>query len=129
MCRNIKLGEIANACLPPIIWALIIFAFSSQSMLPGFNLAINDFILKKIAHLTVYAILYLLIYRSVLIINHQKKLQSARYYIIPFLLILFYAASDEIHQSFVPGRYATLRDVGYDGLGGLIAFLRIYRYI
>jgi len=129
MLNSIKLKKIANACLPPIIWALVIFVFSAQSMLPGFNLAFNDFILKKVAHLTVYAILYLLIYRSVLILNNQQKLKSTKYYIIPFLLILVYAGSDEIHQLFVPGRYATLRDVGYDALGGLIAFLRIYRYI
>jgi VanZ family protein len=34
-----------------------------------------------------------------------------------------YAATDELHQSFVPGRVSSWQDLGYDFLGGLIGLL------
>ena len=37
-----------------------------------------------------------------------------------FVLCAAYAASDELHQRFVPGRGASIRDVGIDCLGALI---------
>jgi len=36
---------------------------------------------------------------------------------------VFYAASDELHQSFVSTRTASLHDVGIDILGGIIALV------
>ena len=35
------------------------------------------------------------------------------------LLTVGYAATDELHQSFVPGRDPSLADIGYDALGAL----------
>ncbi len=41
---------------------------------------------------------------------------------LALLLALIYAASDEFHQSFVPGRHPSWVDVlGFDGGGALIA--------
>jgi len=124
-----KLTIFLSAWLPPIIWAGLIFAFSSQSILPGFETNTYDFIFKKIAHITVYGVLYFLVYRAVDLQIKPKTKKSPAYYLVPFAVLMIYAISDEIHQSFVPGRHATLRDVGYDLLGGMSVFFRIHGYI
>ncbi len=50
--------------------------------------------------------------------------------ILAFALALIYAASDEYHQSFVPGRGARITDVGIDSIGALIGlFPPILRWI
>ncbi|MBS3099306.1 VanZ family protein [Candidatus Pacearchaeota archaeon] len=41
--------------------------------------------------------------------------------LLGFVLALAYGFSDEIHQLFVPGRYGSLVDVFYDGVGVLFA--------
>lgn len=41
---------------------------------------------------------------------------------------ILYAASDELHQYFVPGRACQLRDVVIDGLGVLIGVLAGYLF-
>lgn len=125
--KNISLKTILFAYLPPLLWAGVIFIFSSQTTLPGFEESAYDFFLKKLAHVFVYFILYLLVFRGVqLTINssHKKTLL-----LFPIFICLFYAISDEFHQSLVPGRYSTLRDIGYDMLGVGIAFLKKYGYI
>ena len=116
-----------NAWLPPLLWVILIFFLSSQSVLPKFETSAIDFFFKKLAHMTVYAILYLLIFRAVSITNRFCLLAHKQY--ISLALCLVYAISDEIHQSFVPGRFATLRDIGYDLLGMTTAFLRQAKYI
>jgi VanZ family protein len=76
--------------------------------------------------MTVYAVLYALLFRS---FNADLPATTARRWITPFFVCVLYAIADEMHQSFVPHRYPTLRDIGYDALGMSVAFLRIYRYI
>ena len=127
--RKNRLGRFLLAWLPPVVWAGIIFAFSAQSILPGFETNTLDFIFKKIAHITVYAVLYFLVFRAVTLEHPNKSPRSKRYYLVPFLVVLLYASIDELHQSFVPGRHATIRDIGYDLLGGSGVFFRIHGYI
>jgi VanZ family protein len=116
-----------RAYFPVIAWAGVIYILSSQTVLAGLEVSVFDFIFKKMALMFVYAVLYVLLYRAVTLTTHQKF-----YYLhlfLPMIIGLIYALSDEYHQSLVPGRFATLRDVGFDALGMSIAFLRIYRYI
>ncbi|NCN87770.1 MAG: hypothetical protein GW941_02650 [Candidatus Pacebacteria bacterium] len=117
-----------NAILPPVIWAGVIFLLSSQQTLPGFETSALDYFLKKIAHMFVYAVLYILSARGVDMIFDKKSDKKVRIF-LPLLLVLIYAVSDEIHQSFVPNRYATLRDVGYDILGSSLVILKRFKYI
>ncbi len=77
----------------------------------------------------VYFGLYLLLYRGFYITHTRRKPQSISLLIIPLFITLVYAISDEIHQSFTPGRSATLRDIGYDSLGMFLAFLWRYGYV
>ncbi|HHH41229.1 MAG TPA: VanZ family protein, partial [Chloroflexi bacterium] len=43
--------------------------------------------------------------------------------LLSLALALLYAASDEYHQTFVPGRNGQWPDVVVDGIGGVIAIL------
>lgn len=125
--KELSLQQIIIAYLPPILWAGIIFILSSQATLPGLEESAYDFILKKLAHILVYLILYLLVFRAVQITIQEK--QKKLILILPIVICLIYAISDEFHQSLVPGRYATLRDIGYDMIGVTTAFLKKYDYI
>ena len=130
-----KLTRYLFAFLPPVLWAALIFLLSSYSVLPSFELSTLDFIFKKSAHMFVYAVLYWLLFRGVRISLNLKKSSLAPNTIntyllwLPLILVFCYSLTDEIHQSFVPGRHGTLRDMGYDMLGVLIVWLRKYQYI
>ena len=116
MTKTAGLKLYLSAYLPSVAWAGIIFFFSNQSVLPGFEVSILDFIFKKGAHMFVYAVLYYLLFRAYKITHPDTKISHA-HYLWPLFLGLLYAISDELHQSTVAGRYATARDVGYDVLG------------
>lgn len=45
------------------------------------------------------------------------------FWLLPVLICLLYACTDEIHQLFVPGRSGKLSDVGVDALGFCLAVL------
>ena len=103
--------------LPVVLWAGVIFAFSSIPSLAT-GLGTWDLILRKCAHATEYAVLGLLLVRAV---GNE----------VPALALGFaYAVSDEIHQAFVRGRHASPIDVAIDTLGvviGLLAWRRATR--
>lgn len=122
-----KLKLYLSAYLPALIWASIIFILSSQSVIAGFDTSVADFLLKKLAHMFVYAVLFVLINRAVELTTDHSNSKLRLW--LPIFLCLIYAVTDEFHQSLVPGRYPTFRDVGYDMLGVTIAFLRINHWI
>jgi len=90
--------------LPVIVWAAVIFTFSSIPSL-GTGLGVWDTILRKGAHMTEYAILGLLLLRAI-----GREL--------PALAVgIGYAITDEVHQHFVSGRHASPIDVLIDTIG------------
>jgi VanZ family protein len=126
-----KLSTWLIAFAPPMLWAGLIYTLSAQSSLQSIESSTLDFFFKKLAHVTVYAVLFTLIHRGFRLILPQyfhSKYPTA-HWLIPVVVVAIYAITDEFHQSFVPGRYATLKDIGFDLLGVLIALLRQYRYI
>ncbi|MBP7700681.1 VanZ family protein [Candidatus Woesebacteria bacterium] len=122
-----KIKKFINIYFPPIAWGIFIFILSSQNSLPGFEQSPIDFFFKKSAHIFVYLVLYLLVKRSIDIKYNYK--QTKKQILLPIFICLIYAISDELHQSMTPGRYPTVRDVGYDMLGVGTAFLRKYNFI
>lgn len=108
--------------LPVIIWAGIIFWLSSIPELKT-NLK-YDYLLRKIAHTIEYFILTFLLYRGFAGTGNRKIFLLFAY---PATLSFFYALSDEFHQSFVPGRCGSIRDVLIDSIGifGFYAVARI----
>lgn len=119
----------AKAFGPSILWAIFIFLLSSQTTLPGLAVSWSDYAFKKLAHIFVYAVLFLLLHWGIQQTVPQKKHGPFQIWQIAFFITFLYALSDEFHQSFVPGRYGTFRDLGYDLLGAFIAFLKRYNYI
>ncbi|HKY24879.1 MAG TPA: VanZ family protein [Gaiella sp.] len=99
-----------GAWLPVIVWAAVIFAFSSVPSLST-ELGTWDTILRKLAHLAEYAILGALLCRAL------------RRPGLAILAAILYAVSDEIHQTFVEGRVGAPLDVGIDALGAAVGVL------
>jgi VanZ family protein len=98
--------------LPVIIWMGVIFLFSSRQRVEVSEDTAINFIFFKTLHILEYAFLMILSLRAVDNIYGKKKIWIA------FILCLFFAVSDEIHQTFVPTREGRLRDVIID-LGGM----------
>lgn len=83
---------------------------------------VTDFIIRKVAHVTEYAILSLFVNRSLGV--NQESGRHPR--IISTIIASLYALSDEFHQSFVPSRGATYTDVMWDTLGATIGSSMVY---
>ena len=82
---------------------------------------------RKCAHLAEYAVLALLLWRAV----HQPAEPSHTPWRwskagLVVALVALYAASDEIHQAFVPSRDASVRDVLLDTIGGALGLLCLW---
>jgi VanZ family protein len=87
---------------------------------------ILTFITRKAAHIIAYFILGALIYNIV----RTYPFSTKRAVFLSIVLALTYAAFDEIHQLFVPGRSGELRDVFIDTIAstvGVYAYYFIYK--
>ncbi len=76
-----------------------------------------DHFVRKAAHMFLYAVLGVLSMCFFTVIAKYKPPYNALYTII---FCMLYAATDEFHQLFVPGRGAQVRDVVIDTCGSLI---------
>jgi VanZ family protein len=90
--------------LPVVLWAAVIFTFSS---IPSLNSGLGtwDTVLRKSAHLTEYALFGALLLRA-----FGRAFPA-------FAVGVAYAATDELHQHFVRGRHASPVDVLIDAVG------------
>jgi VanZ family protein len=99
---------------PVVVWAAVIFAFSSVPNL-GTGLGVWDLVLRKLAHLVEYAILGALLYRAVGREPLAVAVGSA------------YAVTDEFHHVFVPGRAGSPLDWLIDTVGVVAGVLLLSR--
>lgn len=81
--------------------------------------AFVNVIFRKLVHLSAFGLLAVLFYKS---------FEKQRYF-LAWLCTTIYAASDEIHQAFIPDRTGAILDVGIDSLGALIALLILRKII
>lgn len=126
-----------------VLWMTIIFIFSSRTgvestedsydigltvgklVVPAFeNLTVDeqmqfaekvDYPVRKTAHAAEYAVLGVLAAGTFYDVRRKKWLRFA----VPWVIGTAYAASDEIHQLFVPGRSGQFTDVLLDSAGVL----------
>ncbi|MGL6280029.1 MAG: VanZ family protein [Gaiella sp.] len=100
--------------LPVIAWCALIFAFSA---VPSLSTGLGgwDLLLRKLAHLAEYAVLGFLLARAV----------GSTW--VALALGALYAISDEVHQTFVPGRAGRPLDVAIDTLGVAIGIALWHR--
>jgi VanZ family protein len=109
-------GRLAATWVPVVAWAAVIFALSSIPSL-GTGLGLWDLVLRKLAHLSEFAILGFLLARAL------PSLPA-------FAIGVAFAVSDEVHQHFVEGRAGTPVDVAIDAVGvlaGIVALRRVAR--
>ena len=109
---------------PPLIWLALIFLASSQPGPTYPDLGALDFFAKKLAHFLIYAVLYILLFRAFATLRWAGQ-SARRPHLLPMLIAILYAISDEIHQTFVPSRDGTIRDVCIDSAGVLMAYLLV----
>lgn len=99
-----------------------IYYFSSH---PHFTLVQQttfDFILFKSLHMIEYGFLYYLWFRAL----HQTNIIPKKHaLLVAILFTVFYATTDEFHQTLVPTREGKLRDVLIDSAGMLIIWYYI----
>src|SRR5512132_1913688 len=95
--RGMARSRALTLWLPVVVWAAVIFTFSSIPSLST-GLGTWDTILRKAAHMTEYAILGALLLRAL-----GRELPA-------LFLGLACAVTDEIHQHFVEGRHASPLD-------------------
>ncbi len=124
-----------------ILWAIVIFILSNEGsdtssgrsdaivqMVQAWGAAVDTdfltFLIRKSAHIIAYFILGILAYNVVRIYSWPMR----RAILVSVAIVLLYAASDELHQYFVPGRSSEVRDVLIDTIAGLFG-IGIYALI
>lgn len=121
-----------------VLWMIVIFSFSMQNggessgvsnqvilfieNITGIQLMHNQwisldtiqFLIRKAAHMSEYAILAMLLY----MFARESKIQSS--FIFALIFSMLYACTDEFHQLFVSGRSGQWQDVFIDISGSFL---------
>lgn len=100
-------------------WMGLIFYLSAQPDLPHAPEPWLDVVVKKAGHAALYGVLAWL-YMGAL---RGDGPPSDRARLLAFGLAALYAVTDEVHQSFVPGRTPSPWDVLIDGAGAALAVI------
>lgn len=93
-----------------------------------------SYTVRKIAHITLYFILGILISSSTIFIMKLKKTQIKGYmiFLISSIVCFVYACLDEFHQTFIDGRTGKFSDVGVDAIGfitSILIVISIYKIV
>ena len=110
--------------LPAAAQAALIFVLSAQPDLHLADEAQLDFVLHKAGHLAVYAVLAALVAWAL----DLPGVVRSRLWTASVVVCLVYGATDELHQSLVPGRHASAGDVAVDTFGALVG-LAVYAFL
>jgi VanZ family protein len=132
--------------LPLLIWMVLIFSASADTnstqhtsrllepflrwLNPNISLEAIDSIrwfVRKAAHMTEYAIMAWLAWRAV----RRPRRHDARPWSwtaagVALVIVIVYAATDEIHQTFVPNRTGSWKDVCIDTAGGILGLMVVW---
>ncbi|MGX9133248.1 VanZ family protein [Rummeliibacillus sp. JY-2-4R] len=113
-----------------ILWAFVIFLITASPTATGSNthdiiqtwLGIDgrmadilNFIIRKLAHVTVFGLLAIFLYFAF----------TKNRFLWAWLCITLYAGTDEYHQSLVGGRTPSVYDVMIDFAGAIVALVLI----
>jgi VanZ family protein len=81
--------------------------------------------IRKLAHLTEFGVFSVTIFHG---IRGDRRGWRFDWALLTLLIAVAYAALDEFHQMFVPGREASPRDVAIDALGALLTQTFVWAY-
>jgi VanZ family protein len=129
--------------VPPLLWMLVIFGASADPkstehtsrflepflrwLNPNISAAAIDhvrWLVRKAAHLTEFALLAWLWWRALRKPKrHDARPWSWKQAALALAVVISYAAIDEFHQRFVPGRTGSIKDVGIDTAGGTLGII------
>lgn len=96
---------------PVILW---IFPNFSESQVAAIH-----FVIRKVGHFSEYAVMGMLAARA--FSSSAKAFLQQHWWLVSSTTLLAYALLDELHQSFVPQRTASIYDSAIDVMGGLTA--------
>lgn len=96
-----------------------------EKLAPNMEFDIRSFnhIVRKNAHFFAYLILGLLTSNAL----KNSNVEDRKGFLLAFLISVSYAASDEFHQLFVPGRGGQVKDVFIDSMGSLVGITLYYK--
>ena len=134
--------------LPVLVWMAVIFTASGDTQssqrssriigpllrwlfpeMPQETVDLIVFVVRKCAHLTVYAVLALLVWRALRKpARRDTRPWSWKTFGHTMIVVVAYAASDELHQAFVPPRQGKLHDVLIDSVGGAAALIALWAF-
>lgn len=106
---------------------VLIFGVSSLEQPPLPMPEFEWLTIDKLYHFVEYAILGALVARA-LVKAKPAILPSRWVWHVAAVFSILYGASDEWHQTFVPGRFATLADWVADVLGSIAGVFAVYLY-
>lgn len=107
---------------PPILWAYLIFHFSSGKIPIASAVQWQDFAVKKTGHVLLFGFLAILLYRSL----RGEGLSRLKAAVWSVAIASFYGGTDEFHQMFTQGRESRVRDVFIDAAGATLAVYLTY---
>jgi VanZ family protein len=112
---------------PPLLYMVLVFVVSSLEQPPLPMPEFEWLTIDKLYHFIEYAILGGLLTRA-FVEAKPSIVPSQLVWSIAALISILYGASDEWHQTFVPGRFATFADWVADVLGVIGGVLGVYLY-
>ena len=107
-----------------ILVCIAIFLFSNQVGSESSQISSN-LVIRKLGHFSEYLTLgfFSFAYFSNLLLKNNKCKNFKRTTLVSLIFSIFYAASDEFHQTFVDGRDGNVIDVLIDGSGAFFGML------
>ena len=131
----------AKYWIPALIWLALIYVGSTDLMsaehtsrflgpflrwlkpdITADAIAKVQLFVRKVAHLTEYAILATLLWRAVYS-GTNLKIKISTLFVTVWLVSTLIAVSDEFHQSFVTSRTASIGDVRIDMIGAIFGLI------
>jgi VanZ family protein len=122
---DLMLKKIVYYWAPALLWMMLIFILSSKQRIEVSETYFINFMFFKTGHIIEYAILNFLIFRAIYLgqgVKYKKAL------IYSTIISICYAASDEIHQRFIPTREGRPRDVFIDVIGIFFVYFLLTAY-
>lgn len=153
--KNTQVSKIVSHVLV-VLWMAVIFCFTAQTGDESGNLSSGvsrlfmtiwnkifflgwdnaqvlamaelwDYPIRKLAHMTEFGILAVLLWNG---LKYYAQIDTMKKrYLFAWVGAVCYAATDEFHQLFVPGRSGNLFDVCVDTLGVTIAIVLVHLVI
>ena len=123
--KKLKENKVVLVYLPLVVYWIVLFILTTTptDIIPQLFRAQD-----KLEHFAAYLVLAVLL--SLTLHFQKKRVSLSRNLIIATLsLIMIYAAIDELHQIFVPGRIADIFDWMADSLGGAFGILAGHFFI